>query len=37
MKYTGMPAAMWLLFAKSFRQQLVENYHMNGEACCDKI
>lgn len=29
MKYTGMPAAMWLLFAKSFRQQLVENYHMN--------
>ena len=26
-----MPAAMWLLFAKSFRQQLVENYHMNGE------
>lgn len=20
---------MWLLFAKSFRQQLVENYHMN--------
>lgn len=27
-----MPAAMWLLFAKSFRQQLVENYHMNGEA-----
>lgn len=31
MKYTGMPAAMWLLFAKSFRQQLVENYHMNGE------
>ena len=29
MKYTGMPAAMWLLFAKSFRQHLVENYHMN--------
>ena len=23
---------MWLLFAKSYRQQLVENYHMNGEA-----